>query len=422
MLYNTEQSKTIIENAMAVFGLSQDMETDPQIIKSIIDEIKLNDFKTNNKHMDTFFKDAISKPQKLQPMFDNIQKGILSKHPTIVEFAAVALEKKWLYASRHVVLSVHMTYILEALTAAMCNSHDFFIEVQDHYKAKERERGLSTTHILRSIIRAIHISHNFFGSIKAFSVDPAMIFFRLQRGFGKSQLGSDEAKKLLKDKKINYLEYKLLSPLLKNGLGHIHELLRINIYEAGITEYKRGLKTNAICAHELSEDIKKNPPQALFEKKSVAPENNTDNFYPLITEKENIFPVIACSQEWVSLYTTWNMAFVLHEFDDLDIIFPKLLIPSIINAESENFLGSRIISLWLSAHHVFFRKYDKKTVVGPEKKYEMARAWAEINKKYAFQLAKKEMHEDSQTLMKSYNRFFSQPIYNLCKIVHAFLG
>lgn len=324
--------------------------------------------------------------------------------------------------SEYVTRSVHVMYILEALTATMCNSHNFFIEVQDHYKMKERERGINPMHTFSAFIRALRVTHNFFGTVKSLSVDPAMIYFRTQRGFADSCIKNKEAKKLLKNKKIDYFEYKLLSPLHKNGLEQLNELIRINIYEAGITDYKKGLKTNAICAHELSEDIKNNPPCAIFKKKNVEPEDNTDVFYKSITEKENLFPVVEFSQDWVSLYITWNMSFILNDLDDLDIIFPKLLIPSIINAESENFVGARIISLWLSVNHVFFRRCDKKTIViGPKKKVAIAKAWAEINKRYAFDLAKRETHEDSLMLMKSYRRFFSQPFYNLFKLVSVFL-
>jgi hypothetical protein len=213
----------------------------------------------------------------------------------------------------------------------MCNDHDFFIEVQDHYKFKEKQRGINPLHTLSTFMHAFGITHNFFGTIKALSVDPAMIYFRTQRGFTKSHLEENESKKLLKDKKINYIEYKLLSPIAKNGLEHINELIRINIYEAGITEYKNGLKSNAICAHKLNEDIKNNPPATLFKKKKAIPENINLQFYKSIIKKENRFPAIEFSQDWVSLYITWNLAFVINDVDDWDIVLPKLLIPSIID-------------------------------------------------------------------------------------------
>ena len=95
-----KQAKVIIEKSMAAFGIQENMETDPQIMRSVVKEFQLNDFKPRNKKMRQFFKDIISKPQELQPMFDNIKKGVLSKHPAIVEFADLALKKNWFKKSR----------------------------------------------------------------------------------------------------------------------------------------------------------------------------------------------------------------------------------------------------------------------------------------------------------------------------------
>ncbi|MCX6761908.1 MAG: hypothetical protein NTY33_03675 [Candidatus Moranbacteria bacterium] len=415
--HTKKQSEAIFEKSMAAFGLHKDLKTDPLIMQDIIKELKLADFKTKNKRMEKFFKDIVSKPQKLQPMFENIKKGIISKHPAIVEFADLALRKRWFGQSEYIIRSVHVMYVLEALTAAMCNSHNFFIELQDHYKTKEQEHNINSTHLASSFLRAVGISHELFGTIKYLSVDPAMIYFRTQRNLVDAKLKNGEAEKLFKEKKINHLEYKLL---LRN-LSYANELLRINIYEAGVTEYKKGFVVNAISAFELSENIRINPPRTLFKRKSVIPENNTNIFYKSIVQKDYLFPVFEFSQEWVSLYITWNMAFILSDLSDLDLIFPNLLIPSIINTESENFIGARAISLWLTLNHVLFRKCDRKKISGPAEKTEMAKAWGKINQKYAFNLAKRETHEDSKELMKGCNSFFSHPIFNLFKLVKIFL-
>jgi hypothetical protein len=412
-----EQAKIIIEKSIAAFGLPQNMKTDPQIMKSVIEELKLDDFRTKNKLMNKLFKDIISKPQKLQPMFDNIKKGLLSKHPAIIEFSDLALKENWFKPSDHIIRSVHVMYILEVLTATMCNNHDFFIEVQDHYKNNERKLGLNTRYIFRTLIQALGISRNLFIIVKAYTLDPLMIYFKIQRGLSKSHLTKKELDELYKNNDINYIEYKVLSPIHKNGREHINELIRINIYEAGITEYKNNLKINAISAYELSEDIKNNPPSTIFKRKSVIPEKNTDPFYASITKKENLFSSIKFNQDWISLYVTWNMAFVLGNLKNVDIIFPKLLIPSVINAESDNFMGARIISLWMTINHDIFRHYEKTEFLGPTNKTEMAIAWSKINKKYAFDLANRETHEDSKTLMKNYNRFFLHPIWNLLKLL-----
>lgn len=301
---NKKQAEKIIEKSILALGLKETKKTNPKLIKQIIQEFKLADFKTDNKVMQKFFRDSLAEPQDLEPMINCIKKSIVLKHPAIIEFLDYAINKNWLQPSEQIKKALHVTYVLEALTATMCNDHIFFIEVQDHYKIKEKQRGINPLHTISTFMHAFGITHKLFGTIKSLSVDPAMIYFRTQRGFTKSHFDKNEAKQLFNDKKINYIEYKLLSPIQKNGLEHINELIRINIYEAGITEYKNELKANAVCAHELNEDIKKNPPVTLFKKKKVIPENINTSFYKAITKRENLFPTIKLSQDWVSLYIT----------------------------------------------------------------------------------------------------------------------
>ncbi|MBI4139749.1 hypothetical protein HY483_02185 [Candidatus Woesearchaeota archaeon] len=417
---NKRHSKVILEKSMDALGLRKDMKTNPRIMLSLLKEMKIDDFETTFLPMRDFFDEIISKPQQLRYMFNSIQQGIINKHPAIVDFAEVALARGWLKESRHVYRSAHITFLLERITVAMCNNHPFFMEIHDHIRAKERAYGFDSKHILRTCMRIVAVTHDMFDTAKIMSVDPAMIYFRISRGLGKSSFGKEELKKLCEDGELNYLEYKLLCPK-KRGLSRALELLQINIYEAGITEYKRGLKTNSICAFELNEDVLRNPPRAQFKKGSVLPENVSDTFYESVVSKGNIFPTFSLSQRWVSLYGTWNMTFILGNMDELDLLFPKLFIPSLINAKTENAGGVRLISLWISVNNFFFRKCDRiRTVQGPRKKEVMARAWAEINKKYAFDLAKRETREDSNVLMEHYNRMFSRPIYNLFKLFIAF--
>ncbi len=414
-----KQAQIVIDNSMAAFGLSKEMETDPQIIKSIINSMRFNDFKTTFAPMDQFLNEITAQPKSLKPMFEDIEKGIITKHPAILEFLELALQKEWLHNSAPIQRAVHVTFILEAITAAMSNSHSFFIEVQDHYRKKQRMHGLDTMHILKTFLRSFFISHDLFNIAKAFSLDPLMVYLRIQRGLTTACIPNDDLNKLYKNNEINYIERKLLSSACKEGSNHINKLVGINIYEAGIKDYEEGFTTNAMIAHALSLDIKKHPPLATFKNKNILPESSSNTFYDAITEEGNLFPNVTYSQEWVSLYTTWNMAFVLGNINNLDIIFPKLLIPSLINAESDNFLGTRVISLWLSINHALFKSYEKESqdIAGPNNKEEMAKAWAEINKKYASELEKIEACEELKEIEKNYRCFFSTPYRNFFRLV-----
>ncbi|MCF6356004.1 MAG: hypothetical protein L3J26_13045 [Candidatus Polarisedimenticolaceae bacterium] len=413
------KAQIVIDNALSAFGLSKEMETDPTVIKSIIKGMQLDDFNPAFEPMAEFLKEITTQPKSLQPMFKSIETGIITKHPAILEFLELALQKKWLHGSEHIHRAVQVTFVLEAMTAAMANNHHFFVATQDHYRSKQRVHGLDTANIVKTFLRSLFISHDLFNLAKAFSLDPLMVYFRVQRGLTKACITNDGLNRLYKKNEINYIERKLLSAACKNGSKHINKLVRINIYEAGIKDYEEGFKTNAMAAHALSEWIKNTPPVATFDNRSVIPGNSRNAFYDSIAGKENNFPNITFSQEWASLYTTWNMAFVLGNINNLDILFPKLLIPSVINAESNDFLGTRIISLWLTINHALFRSYEKDNseLPGPDNKAEMAEAWAEINKKYAFDLSKIETCEDQAIHEKNCACFFSRPYRNLFGLV-----
>lgn len=407
---------------MAALGLYQDLQTDPRISRDIIKEMKLDDFETVFPPMGKFFKEVTSSPQPIKNLLIDIKQGLVDKHPAIVEFAEVALEKGWFSSSEHVYRSAHVTFILERIVAAMCNSHEFFIEVHNHLRTKERHYGLDSRNIFKACKKIFSTTHSVFGVLKTVTLDPCMVLFRMGRGLGRSQFNKKELRDLIKKHTLNYLEYKLLFPSYKQVWGQPVKLLELNIYEAGITDYKNGFKTNSISAFELNEDINNNPPSFEFNQTSVLPLNATDPFYNTIISKNNLFPTVSCSPKWVSLYITWNLAFITGSMQELDILFPKLFLPSIINVKSENFLGVRFISLWLSINTFFFRTCDGvKNVRGPEYKKEMAKTWARINKKYAFDLAQKETHEDSKQLMTHYRRMFSTPVYHFFRLLIAFL-
>jgi hypothetical protein len=413
-----KSKKEVVEKSFSLLGLSNDLMTNPTTIKKVLKEIRLDDFDTKNKIISKFLQENKNKPKKLDSMFKIIKKAILKKHPAIIEFLELGNKKNWFKPSKNIIKAVHVAYILEAFTVTMCNDHDFFIEVQNHYKKKEKELGLNTQHPFRTFVNALKISPHFFDIAKPFSLDPFLVYFKLQRGLSKTQLQKEELKKLYENEEINYIEYRLLSPIKQNHNQHINELVRINIYEAGITEYKNGFIANALCAHTLCEYLKINHPKTIFKRKIVIPENN-NSFYKPYSQK-SFFPTIETSQSWASLYTTWNMAFVLGNLNNLELILPKLFIPSLIDAKNENFLGVRFVSLWLTINFAIFRKSDNTETYGPENKTEMTQAWADINKKYSFAVAKNEIHEDSKMLSKYYKRFFSHPFWNLFKLVRNF--
>ena len=416
-----KKSPNIVDRSMKALGLHMDMKTRVSIMEEVLFQMRLDDFETSFKPMKRFFDDILSKPQALKPLFQDVKKALLTKHPAVLEFAEKALEEKWFSPSEQIEKSAHVAFVLEAMTAAMANSNTFANEVIDHIRTKEREIGIDGRHVLKSIWRSWPLSRNFFGAANAVSLDPAISYFRLRRQLNGVHVPQKKSRSVYKTGKISYFEYKFLLPVCKKNACHCSDWLRMNIYEAGVTEYNNGFKSNAISAHALSEDIKKNCHREVFKATSVVPEQSKNAFYASLYQRGNYFPTVGLSKDWVALYETWNMVFILGELDNLHFLFPKLLIPSVLDAKPENFLGVRIISLWLSINNTLFLRFDgKEKIKGPGKRRRMAHAWGKINEKYAFQLAKKSVDEDSDELRETFRKRFTWPFYHLMKLMFRF--
>jgi hypothetical protein len=417
-----ETAADIVDRSMQALGIEIDMITDITLIQLVLCEMKLNDFTTNYPPMKLFIQNAVSKPQNLKPLLNNIKQGLVEKHPAVIDFLSKALEKGWFEKSEYIQKSVHVAFLLEAITAAMCNSELFFNEILNHIRNKEREHGIDRDHFFLTLWRNFPKSLNFFATAKAVSLDPAMAYFKLRRELGGKPITKGRIKELYKKGELSYVEYKLLLPACGKNTCFCSDWLRINIYEAGITEYNNGFKSNAISAHALSEDAKKHCHREVFKSGSIFPEGEIDEFYQSLNSDDNYFPTFAFHKDWVGLYETWNMAFILGELNNLHFLFPKLLIPSVLNAKPENFLGARIISLWLSINNTLFMNLDNlENIAGPAKRREMAQAWGEINKEYAFRLSSKHIQEDSSVLKKSFQYKFTRPFFKLAKLILRFL-
>ncbi|MBL4799626.1 MAG: hypothetical protein JKY50_19665 [Oleispira sp.] len=424
MVLSNNRSKQLIDNAMASLGISIDMNTDISIIKEIFTEMNINDFETSDISMRSFLNNALSKPQNLAPLLSQIQWGLEHKNPAVVDFIEIALEKNWLHPSPYIIKTVHVIYILEALTVAMCNNNDFFVEYVKHIRLKERDLGIDSKHIFKSFINTFPASLNFFGTAKAVSLDMAMVYFRIKRELGEMPVNKEGVDNLYRMKKISFLEHKLLLPICnKINQCVCNDWLRINIYEAGITEFKNGFSDNAMAAHVLSEDILKHCHRETFELTSVFPLGERNESYTSLYGEGAYFPVVALDEKWVSLYRSWNMAFILGELNNLHYLFPKLLIPSVLCCKDENFLGVRIVSLWLSINSALMLNFNQpEKVIGPKNRAEMVLAWGEINKKYAEDLYSSSVNSDSIVLNNSFKKRFSKPYRNLFGQVYSFIN
>jgi hypothetical protein len=406
------EAEEILNKSLKALGLSKDMRTNPLVMKKIIKEMNLSDFESSTTLFD--LKEIQLKQKSFKLLFTDIKKSLISNHPAIIEFLQLSLKRGWLKKSEVVIKSIHVLYILEYLTSATCNDDTFLDEIHTHIKLKEKEYGIDLNHPIKALFNLFHLSHTFFGSVKTLTIDPMMI--HLNPKFRDFKLSKDELKNFFKKHKLNYLEYRLLSR--ENKIKSFLDLGRINIYEAGITDYDAGYKLNTLCSEALSEELKDMNINVKYKKMLIIPENTRNPFYKQLSKNYSIdFPV---TNKWQSLYITWNMAFILGNLDNLDILFPKLLIPSVLSVRSNQFIEPRVISLWFSINNVIFRLEQGKNLPAPKNRTEMAQEWGKINKKYAIELVNRDLHENEEKFQQSYHRFFDHRTRNFFKILKTF--
>jgi hypothetical protein len=105
----------------------------------------------------------------------------------------------------------------------------------------------------------------------------------------------------------------------------------------------------------------------------------------------------------------------------LHILIPKLLIPSVLSSKKEYFTTTRVFALWFSFNIALFRKLDRvREVNGPANKVDMAKALGEINKKYAYSLARESANQNPESFEAGFKSFFSWPTLRLMKIIKSY--
>jgi hypothetical protein len=136
--------------------------------------------------------------------------------------------------------------------------------------------------------------------------------------------------------------------------------LILNIFEAVLTDWKRGEANNALAGLALI----RHPIRRLW----IMP---TGRFIL------NYLP-----RNWPALYQSWNMAFVVGNLANPHILLPKLLLPCLINAEPENYLFIRGVSLWITVNlQLFARKAGHSSMLPGHEA--LATLWGEVNARHA---------------------------------------
>jgi hypothetical protein len=339
------KSKQTVEKAIRRLGINMNMKTDPQLIEEILrDDMKIDDLPSAN----ALFSESLRRPVSLKPMLKQIRKAIEKKHPAVVEFLCEALEadlipkiKKRSEESKIITRVLHHTYLLNELTLKMASSTQFHMEMQQHLLAKRTEFGIRA-----DLVGALEDLKEIYGGPM----------------FGPTKVVSmDLVNGLL-------IQVRAAGGIPPQAVEKLAGSVKLNILEAGVTENMAGYNGNAMTAAVLAAI----PPSYVTLDEQT---RNTQWGY---------------SDQWNSLYETWNLAFITGNATYLQIYYPKLLIPAVIDADSETYIANRAMSLWASLSFRQFAALSGKPDMRVPNKEELTEIWSDINYKYATALAEAE--------------------------------
>ena len=336
-----------VDILMKKLGVSMDQKTDPNLLKDILhNDMKLDDCPAAMKLLGA----RLIREESMKPMLETIRTSILTKQPELHEFISTALKENLLpeptEAGQKLILrSLNHMVILDALTKGMADDPQVMEDIRNHLLNKRKEIGIrdgfltSAYDIFKAEAKVEGKPQDgLFGAVKTKSVDVAIdLFLELRKHGQVSKLDSLKAS----------------------------TLLEVNIAEAILADVVCGYRNNAIAGMDL--DL--HPASKVW----LSDKTHAVNY--------------GLSQSWDSLYESWNMAFIT-QCTNPQLLFPKLLIPEVINAKPEEYIFNRALALWLTLNFDHFRAVEKKEAVLLPGGKEITKRWGEINRSYGKTLPK----------------------------------
>jgi hypothetical protein len=293
-------------------------------------------------------------------MLERTRAAIVSRQPAMRDLLCAALERELIpkvsdEKSRAIIKrSLHHAFLLDALTEEIVDDLSFMTAIQKHLLAKRAAFG---------------IRGDLVGALEDFK--------RLYRGRMFEPTKFVSADLVYTTRAMIRQRGSITEVELKDGQAS----LKLNILEAAVTENAAGFGDNALVGAALSAI----PP------KTITLESSTTAFE------------LDVSPEWASLFESWNLAFVTGNVTHLQIVYPVLFIPSVIGADSQDFLFRRSSALWPSTLFMQIAVLTGKPDAPVPNKHALARLHGQTNLAYGEAIVREELGRDLEQLRPALN-------------------
>jgi len=297
----------LVDSAAAKLGLTGGMSTDPVLLRDIyINTMRLDGFAPMVDLVAPYFE----APVPLDPLIETVKAAIRKRYPALVATLAELDDLAPVDDVETVRWVLHLTFLVELVAQQMVCSPAFMIELHAWIGDKRAK---------------LDLPEDFLGFVREVRQTTDSAF--------------EAAKIRTLDLVINqYLSLRELEPgpaperdRFRKNAG-----LKLNIMEAVLSDTTEGDFANAHVGFKLTQR----------------------GVQELRVEGENRAVKQVLPPGWVALYHSWALAFIVSNVDNIDILVTKLLVPTVVDSEPEDYLFRRGIVLWFVGNVALLNEID----------------------------------------------------------------
>jgi hypothetical protein len=336
--HNEENSKLKTADSDCVQTLMDTLQVDPAsaVDAEVLQQVLMQDMYLGDlSSVRQLFAAEADSQTSMSDLIQRMHGAVLNRHPAIYEFTC-RLNQSGLIAKDNVDLvqikrTLHHSYALNKIIRNMIDDPKFMTAVYDHLLARRKEFGISEA-LIPSFFDIYRVSGDLFTPVKALSIDAVFV------DYDKIRNGTSEVETKSRARSLS-----------------------INILEATLTDSFKGNVDNAMAGIAMI----MNPAPSVYLKgaqRSIG---------------------YAFNQEWTSLYETWNLSFITGHLPNLHILYPKLIIPEVIDANPEDYVFNRVLALGLSANFTILAQAQGKPTVTLPQAAAITKIWGTVNETYA---------------------------------------
>ncbi|MCP3943308.1 MAG: hypothetical protein GY710_17735 [Desulfobacteraceae bacterium] len=335
----TNQEGQCFDLFMENLGIDMDMETNVDLLNDILrNDMFLDDFQPVQELLSYELTYEVS----LWPMLERIRNGINNRHAPVREGLCALLQEELIPFDKKndpvINRMIHHMFLLNKIVGEMAADTDFMIDILNHMYDKRREAGVSDNFV-KSLFDIYRLTGGVFEPIKTKTIDWA--------------LG-------------DFVKFRTEGEISKKDSDSRRRGVIINVMEVVTADNLHGFEDNAVTGRALAI----NPPEHL-----------------IITGDNNAIEYVV-NQEWMEVYQAWMLTFLTGNVPNLHLLYPKMIIPEVIDVDHHEYLFNRVLALGLTIDFILLAKADNRPDVEMPNAEAISQKLGEANVKHAKQYIK----------------------------------